>query len=113
MTQEKTEETRERIIDYWKTETPLFIITKADAWISGYINEQPSELFFWILHWKDKQAKKIFYKDIHIFKPFEGDFSRLPLPQYMLTAGAKSQQDAVAKDAVIPAKSSQKKRRKV
>lgn len=80
---DKTQETRNRIFDYYKSKTPIFIITKTDQWISGYINSKPEELKFEVLDFRKLIPVRILYSDVHVFKPFEGNYTKLPLPKYL------------------------------
>ena len=79
----KTQEQRERILAYYKSKTPIFLITESDKWISGYINDEPGEFKFFVLDWRELKPVPIMYVDIRLFEPFEGDFSKLPLPKYL------------------------------
>lgn len=83
MEQETKEEKKQRILDYYNSQTPIFLITKSDQWISGYINEQPEELYFFVYDWKENEIIRILYSDLHVFKPYVGDYDRLPKPEYL------------------------------
>ena len=75
------------ISDCFKTNTPIFLITTSDEWISGYINSDPESLFFTILDYRENEVRKIFYSRVHIAKEFRGDISKLIVPNKVHMGG--------------------------
>ena len=76
-------ENRETVKKLFLNRTPVFIITYQDDWIGGYFNLEPSEFKCIILDWKTLEPFEVNYKDIKIISEFEGDYSKLPLPNYI------------------------------
>ena len=103
MKQEKEARHKQFILDSFKARSPVFIVTNNDEWISGYINEQPHELYFYVLDKRKKEVIKIFYARIKIAKEYNASISDLPLPQY-ITNGEEL--TAVKADTNVPSDSS-------
>lgn len=103
----KEQEKRLRISTYYKAQTPVYIIKDDDAWISGYIDSEPSnDLYFYVLDWRQNEPVKIHYIDfnLHNLKEFRGSAAKLPLPQYM--RGTQGEEpSAVKADRNVPSNS--------
>lgn len=71
-------------LDCFISHTPVFIITKNENWISGYINSKPTNLKVEILHWKSNLVVPVVYSNIHKKMEFKGSYSMLPKPDYLM-----------------------------
>lgn len=80
---EKETGNKKQIQDFYNLRTPIWIITTADDWLGGYINEKPDELFFYILDRKTKEPIKVLYSQCRLIRELEGIWTNLPLPGYI------------------------------
>lgn len=73
-------ENREKAKKLFLDRKPVFIITYLNDWIGGYFNSEPDENKCDVLDWKTKESIPVNYKDIKVISEWEGDYSKLTLP---------------------------------